>query len=153
MDTNELKLKLNRFGSDVMDSAGKLTKNAMDGSKKMTEKFRIQKNIRKAEKSLQQTYIKIGQKYEELYGSQNEPDFASYMTEIADFRAQIAAARAELSSLDSAVLCKKCGKYVMENQNFCPNCGAKIIRTQPVDTEISAPEPEVMTEEQEYQEY
>ena len=146
MDTNELKRKLNRFGTDVMDSAGKLTKNAVDGSKKMKEKIRIQTNIRKAEKSLQQTYIDIGQKYEELYGNRNDPDFSPYMAEIADFRAQIAAFHAELNSLSSAGFCGNCGNMVKENQKFCPSCGAKIKKTQPVDAEIISPE-------QEYQEY
>ncbi|MBR1528163.1 MAG: zinc-ribbon domain-containing protein [Oscillospiraceae bacterium] len=149
MDTNELKLRLKRFGIDVKDSAGKLTKNAVDGSKKLTEKIRVQNNIRKAETQLKQTYAEMGQKYEELYGSRNDAEFAPYMTKLADLRAQIAAARAELSSLDSAVVCKNCGKYVLENQNFCPYCGTKIILSQPVEAEVvssgpdsPAPEPQ-----------
>ncbi len=156
MDTNELKQKLIHFGTNFKDSAGKVTKNAMDGSKKMAEKIRIQSNISKAEKNLTQTYVKIGQKYEELYGNRSDPDFSVYMMEIADIRAQIAAARAELASLDTAVLCKNCGKYVTENQNFCPNCGSKIMRDAPVEAEVvpSEPsEPENIPEKQEYEEY
>ena len=136
MDTNEIKSKLMQFGSDVKDSAGKLTKNAVDSSRKMTEKVRVQNNIRKAENKLKEAYLAIGQKYEELYGNRNDPDFARYMQEIADARALIASCRAELSSIDTASLCPKCSKFVTETQNFCPYCGTKIQRSQPVEAEI-----------------
>lgn len=137
MDTNELKSKLSAFGGNVRDSAGRLTKSAVDGSRKVTEKLRVQNRIRKAENKLKETYIAIGRKYEEVYGSKNDPDFIQYMADIADARAQIAAARTELSSLDKAFVCTKCGKFVTENQNFCPYCGTKIFRNAPiVDAEI-----------------
>jgi len=136
MDTQEIKSKLMQFGSDVKDSAGKLTKSAFDGSRKMTEKVRVQNNIRKAENRLKEIYMAIGQKYEELYGSRNDTEFAPYMQQIADIRAQIAAARAELSSLDTASVCPKCSKYVTETQKFCPYCGTKILRAEPVEAEV-----------------
>ena len=136
MDTNELKAKLAQLGTGVRDSAGKLTRNAVDSSRKLTEKVRVQTSIRKAEAKLKNAYLAVGRKYEELYGNRNDPDFSPYMQEIADARAQIAAARAELSSMDTASVCPKCGKYVMETQNFCPYCGTKIFRSQPVEAEI-----------------
>ncbi|MBR0484601.1 MAG: zinc ribbon domain-containing protein [Oscillospiraceae bacterium] len=136
MDTNELKSKLIQFGSEMKDSAGKLTRNAVDSSRKVTEKVRVQNNIRKAENKLKDAYIAIGQKYEKLYGNRSDPDFAPFMQEIADARAQIAAARAELSSMDTALFCPKCGKYVNENQNFCPYCGTKILKPEPVEAEV-----------------
>ncbi|MDE6087383.1 MAG: zinc ribbon domain-containing protein, partial [Oscillospiraceae bacterium] len=74
-------------------------------------------------------YIAMGKKCEEIYGSKNMPEFSGYMTEIADAKAQIAAAKAELGSLDTASVCPNCKKYVMENQKFCPYCGTKLIET------------------------
>ncbi len=140
MDTNEIKSRLMRFGSDVKDSAGKLTRSAVDSSRKMGEKVRVQNQIRKAEAKLKDTYLAIGQKYEELYGTKGDPEFSQYMADIADARAQIAASRAELASLDTASVCPSCNKYVMENQKFCPHCGTKIIRNAPIDAEIMTPD-------------
>ncbi len=142
MDTNEIKSRLVQFGTDMKDTAGKLTKNAVDSSRKVSERFQIQGRIRKAEARLDGIYRTIGKKYEELYGSKNDPEFGQFMAEIADARAQIASARAELSSLDSAAVCGKCGKFVTENQNFCPYCGTKIIRNSAVETEIISSETE-----------
>lgn len=136
MDTYDFKSKLKQFGTGMKDSAEKLTKSAMDGSKKVTEKVKVQATIRKAEARLNDTYLAIGKKYEEVYGSKHDPEFTKYMAEIADARAQIAAARAELSSLDSAMLCTKCGKYVTENQKFCPYCGTKLIRNDIIEAEV-----------------
>lgn len=121
----EMKEKLIKFGTNVKDSAEKLTKNAFDGSKKMTEKIKIQNKIRHAEAQLNEIYIAIGKKYEELYGNKSDVEFVQYMADIADARAQIAAARAELGALESASVCENCGRYVMESQKFCPYCGTK----------------------------
>jgi len=163
MDTNELKLRLKRLGIDVKDSAGKLTKNAVDGSKKLSEKMRVQSTIRKAESQLKQTYAEIGQKYEELYSNRNDEAFAPYMTKLADLRAQIASARAELSAIESASVCQTCGKHIMEGQKFCPHCGARIIRSEHVEAEVVTSDASVQEKppktgtdsesENEYQEY
>lgn len=127
MSIENFKDKITKLGSDVKDSAEKWTKGAVDGSKKMAEKVKLQNTIRRAEAKLDATYIAVGKKYEEIYGSKHMPEFSNFMAEIADARAQIAAARAELSNLDNASACPNCKKYVMENQKFCPYCGARLV--------------------------
>ncbi|MDE5753686.1 MAG: zinc ribbon domain-containing protein [Oscillospiraceae bacterium] len=125
----DLREKLTKFGADVKDSAEKLTKGAVDGSKKMAEKAKLQNTIRRAESKMNEIYIAMGKKCEEIYGGKNMPEFSGYMAEIADAKAQIAAAKAELGSLDTASICPNCKKYVTENQKFCPYCGTKLIES------------------------
>jgi len=148
MDKAELKLKLKQIGSNFKDSAGKLTRSAMENSKKMTEKVKIQNKIRKAEKKRKEVYIAIGQKYQELYASQAEPEFVPFLDSLAEAEAAISAAYTELSALDNAVPCPNCGKYIAETQKFCPYCGTKSVNsTDIVEAEVVAvPEPETAPE-------
>ncbi|MBD5143151.1 MAG: zinc ribbon domain-containing protein [Oscillospiraceae bacterium] len=128
-DERNFRDKLAQFGSDARDKAEKLKRNAVDSSKKMAEKVKLQNTIRHAEAKLNEIYLAIGKKYEEIYGSKNAPEFVNFMVEIADVKAQIAAAKAELSNLDNASACPNCKKYVMEHQKFCPYCGTKLIES------------------------
>lgn len=140
----EMKEKLFKLGEDVKNSAGKLAKGAIDGSKKVAEKVKIKNTISQAESRLNAVYIEIGKKYEEIYGDKGNPEFAELLAEIADARTQIALSRAELAAVDSAAICDGCGKYVQEGQRFCPYCGAKLIKD--VTPEVIA-EAEQVTED------
>ncbi|MBR4320720.1 MAG: zinc ribbon domain-containing protein [Oscillospiraceae bacterium] len=140
MDKTELKLKLKQFGSSFKDSAGKFTRSAMENSKKMAEKVKIQNKIRKAEKKRKETYIAIGQKYQELYASQADPEFLPFLDALAEEEAIISAAYTELSALDNAVICQNCGKYISETQKFCPYCGAKSETSSTVEAEVLSTE-------------
>ncbi len=121
----EMKETIKKIGGDIKNSAEKLAKGTIDTSKKMAEKAKIKRTISQAESTLNATYIEIGKKYEEMYGNKAEAEFAQLLSAIADARAQIAAARADLAAIDSAALCDNCGKYVQEDQKFCPHCGTK----------------------------
>ncbi len=121
----EMKETILKIGGDIKNSAEKLAKGTIDTSKKMAEKAKIKRSISQAESTLNATYIEIGKKYEELYGNKGETEFAQMLAVIADARAQIAAARADLAAIDSAAICDNCGKYVQEGQKFCPHCGTK----------------------------
>ncbi len=121
----ELKEKLTKLGGDVMNSAEKFAKGAVDGSKKMVERVKIKNDISKAESKINAAYIEIGKKYEDIYGNRGEAEFAELLAQVAEARAAIAVSRAELASMESASVCSNCGKYVQVGQRFCPSCGAK----------------------------
>ena len=111
--------------NNVVSSAEKFAKGAVDSSKKMAERVKIKGEISKAESNINAAYIEIGKKYEELYGNRGEAEFAELLAQVAEGRAAIAVSRAELASMESASICSNCGKYVQAGQRFCPNCGAK----------------------------
>lgn len=121
----EMKETIMKIGGDLKSSAEKLAKGTIDTSKKMAEKAKIKRTISLAESSLNAAYIEIGKKYEEVYGNKGDAEFAQLLSEVADARAKIAAARADLAAVDSAAVCDNCGKYVQEGQKFCPHCGTK----------------------------
>lgn len=121
----EVKETIIKLGGDVKNSAEKIAKGAIDGSKKMAEKVKIKHRISEAESVLNAAYIEIGKKYEELYANKGDAEFAQLMAQVAKARAQIAVARADLAAIDSAAICSGCGHYVQEGQKFCPNCGKK----------------------------
>ena len=136
----ELKEKLTKLGGDVMNSAEKFAKGAVDGSKKMVERVKIKNDISKAESKINAAYIEIGKKYEEIYGNKGEADFAELLAQVADARASIAVSRAELAAVDSAAVCENCGKYVQEGQRFCPHCGFKQEKPEVEDVEAEVVE-------------
>lgn len=121
----ELKETLMKFGEDVKNSAGKLAKGAVDTSKKMAEKAKIKSSISQAESKLNAVYIEIGKKYEELMSGDAGREFSELLTEAAEQKEKIAAAKAELAAVDAAAVCPNCGKFVKEDQIFCPYCGVK----------------------------
>lgn len=134
----ELKETLLKFGEDVKNSAGKLAKGAVDTSKKMAEKAKLKSAVSQSESKLNAVYIEIGKKYEELLGSENAPEFSEYLTEAAELKEKITALKAEMAALDAAAVCPNCGKYVKEEQLFCPYCGTK--QEKPVPEETSKEE-------------
>lgn len=134
----EMKDKLFKLGGDVKQTAEKLAKGAVDGSKKVAEKVKLRSSISQAESRLNASYMELGKKFEELFAAMCEGELTDQLQEIADIKAQIADAKAELAALDSAYLCPACGGYVQEGQNFCPSCGAK----QNVPVEEETPEEE-----------
>ncbi len=121
----EMKETIMKFGGDVKNSAEKIAKGAIDGSKKMAEKVKIKRTISEAESALNAAYIEIGKKYEEIYGNRGDAEFAQILAQVAKAKAQIAVARADLAAIDSAAICEGCGHYVQEGQRFCPHCGKK----------------------------
>lgn len=132
---SEVKDKLFKFGEDVKNSAGKLAKGAVDGTKKVAEKAKIKNTMSHAESKLNALYMEIGKKYEELYAEQGDANFAEQLAQIAEVREELAQARVELAALDSASICSCCGKYVLEGQRFCPCCGTKAPEP-PVEEEL-----------------
>ena len=139
----EMKDRLVKLGGDVKQTAEKLAKGAMDGSKKVAEKVKLRSSISQAESRLNASYMELGKKFEELYSAMCEGGLTDQLQEIADIKAQIADAKSELAALDSAYLCPNCGKYVQEGQNFCPSCGAK----QNAPAEDAVPETEEPAED------
>ncbi len=121
----EMKETIMKIGGDIKSSAEKFAKGTIDTSKKMAEKAKIKRAISQAESSLNAAYIELGKKYEEVYGSKAEAEFAQILAEAAEAKAKIAAGKADLAALESASICSGCGKYVQEGQRFCPNCGMK----------------------------
>ena len=143
----ELKDKVTKFGGDVKNSAEKLVKGAMDGSKKMMERVRIKNEISKAESKINAAYIEIGKHYEDIYGNRGEPEFAELLAQIAEAKAAIAVARAELAAVDSASVCANCGKFVQEGHTFCPHCGFKQEKPEEAEVVEEAPAEEAAAEE------
>lgn len=139
-----MKDKLFKFGSDAKAAAEKVAKGAVDGSKKVAEKVKINNAIAKAESRINALYVEIGQKYEELYAENPEADFAEMLSQIAEAKEEIAQAKADLAAVDSAVICESCGKYVQEGQRFCPHCGAKqpepVVEAEAEEVEAEAAE-------------
>ena len=82
----EVKETILKLGGDVKNSAEKIAKGAIDGSKKMAEKVKIKRSISEAESVLNAAYIEIGKKYEELYGNRGEAEFAQILAQVAKAR-------------------------------------------------------------------
>ncbi|HAJ97902.1 MAG TPA: hypothetical protein DCO72_09225 [Ruminococcus sp.] len=126
----DFKDKIFKLGGDVRNSAGKIAGDAIDGAKKAAEKVKINSAIAKSESTIQNAYISIGKKYEELHSNDPERVFVSFLDIIEREKENIAQLNQELAAIDNAVVCKKCGKYVQQGQKFCSACGARQDETE-----------------------
>lgn len=136
----------------IKDTLGKafgeakvFAKGAVDSSKKQIEKTKIKGTITQYEGKLNDVYVEIGKKFEEVYSPENAPEFTELFTEIGEIKAKIAAAKAELAAVDCASFCPNCGETVLDSQAFCSKCGAK--QEKPVVAEPEVQETEVVEAE------
>lgn len=89
-------------------------------AKEMTDKARIQYEIRRKEDALRQRFEQIGREYYEEHMDSEE------MADVNEIYEEIEELKDELAEIRGGKICPECGKKLMEDSVFCSYCGAEL---------------------------
>ncbi|MBQ3814951.1 MAG: zinc-ribbon domain-containing protein [Clostridia bacterium] len=112
--------ELKRNASGVADRAVKKTN-------ELTAFVKLKMGIKASEAKLSSVYEEIGRLFytAERNGEDCTSDIAAYIMKADKLKADIAAAKKQISKLKKERVCESCGNEIDENVAFCPFCGTK----------------------------
>ena len=124
---------------------------AMKKTNELTNLVKLKMAIRSAEGKLSSVYEEIGCLFytAERNGEDCTSDIAAYIMKADKLKADIAAAKKQITKLKNERVCENCGNEIAENVAFCPFCGQKqevLEVNEPVEEE-----PEEETEEKTFE--
>lgn len=123
------------FAGKVSDTVNEGINKGKDGINKMSEKNRINKEIKNLTSEIDTSLSSIGKiLYEE--DRENEK-FKNLFDAIDAKKAEIENLNKQLNELEGTVPCSSCGELVQKDIAFCPKCGNKIA-TEEVKAEVEA---------------
>ena len=112
--------EIKRNASGVADRAVKKTN-------ELTTFVKLKMGIKASEAKLSSVYEEIGRLFytAERNGEDCTSDIAAYIMKADKLKADIAAAKKQITKLKNERVCENCGNEIDENVAFCPFCGTK----------------------------
>lgn len=136
-----LKETLMNFADKVGDTVDKGINKGKDSYNKMSEKNRINKEIKRLNAEINNIFISVGRKlYADDCGNEK---FKTVFGEVTSKEAKLAELKKQLELLESgAVPCPSCGAAVQKDAASCESCGAEFAaEPQSAEVEIVNAEP------------
>lgn len=114
--------KVKGVANDAMNTLSDAAKDVTDSAKEMNEKSKINRAIKAEEGKINNLYMIIGEKiYKE--NSSAPVGFEDQFNGINTAKNEIERLKQELSNIESASKCPKCGAKINSAQKFCQGCG------------------------------
>lgn len=128
-DINKLVNNIKNGFSVFANEAESITRSAISKSSDIVDQSKINFNIKELEHKIDDVCLNIG-KY--VYSQfENDVQFTGDVQEkcelIKEYKNEINELKKDLAISKNSVVCSSCGKFVANNSNFCPECGAKIL--------------------------
>ena len=133
---------------DLKRNATGVADRAMKKTNELTNFVKLKMGIKASEAKLSSVYEEIGRLFytAERNGEDCTSDIAAYIMKADKLKADIAAAKKQITKLKKERVCENCGNEIDENVAFCPFCGTKQEKLVEVEPE-AAPEEETNFEE------
>lgn len=114
--------KVKGVANDAMNTLSDAAKDVTESAKEMNEKSKINRAIRAEEGKINNLYMIIGEKmFNE--NSSAPAGFEDQFAGINTAKNEIERLKQELSNIESASKCPKCGAKINQGQKFCQGCG------------------------------
>ncbi|MGI6106421.1 MAG: zinc ribbon domain-containing protein [Lachnospiraceae bacterium] len=113
------------FFDDLAENLNKMSKDLSGKAQEVSESVKLRGKIADAENLLKNTYMLLGQKLYEKYGSDENSEFADEFRIISEARSAIEQYSKKLNENRGIKVCPKCGEKIPKEAAFCPKCGAK----------------------------
>ena len=100
---------------------------AMQKTNELTSIVKLKMAIKSSEGKLSSVYEEIGRLFytAERNGEDCSSDIAAYIMKADKLKADIAAAKKQITRLKNERICDNCGNEISDNVAFCPFCGQK----------------------------
>lgn len=131
------------FKETMMDLAGKVSDTVdkgieagKDGYQKMSDKSRLNKEIKQLTAEINDIFMTVGR---QVYADSPEiPQFKVVFDNVRDKEAKLEACRRELSLLDGNIICPVCNEVIPKDSRVCNKCGAPVVPSQPAPEVVQA---------------
>lgn len=119
----------------VSDTVDKGINKGKDSYNKMSEKNRINKEMKRLNTEINNIFVSVGRK---LYNEDREnAKFKTVFSDVTAKETELAELKNQLSILEGAVPCPSCGAVVQKDDAACAVCGATIaVEPQNAEVEI-----------------
>lgn len=124
------------FAGKVSDTVDKGIEAGKDGYQKMSDKNRLNKEIKQLNAEINDIFITVGK---QMYTDNPEaPQFKVVFDNVKDKEAKLEACKRELSMLDGNIICPACNEVIPKDSRVCNKCGAMIVPPQPAPEVVHA---------------
>ena len=124
---NERKPKTMPNFDEIKRNATGAANRAMQKTNELTNIVKLKMSIKSSEGKLSSVYEEIGRLFytAERNGEDCTSDIAAYIMKADKLKADIAAAKKQITKLKNEKICENCGNEIDEKVAFCPFCGQK----------------------------
>lgn len=120
----------------VSDTVDKGIEAGKDGYQKMSDKSRLNKEIKQLTAEINDIFMTVGR---QVYADSPEtPQFKVVFDNVKDKEAKLEACRRELSLLDGNIICPVCNEVIPKDSRVCNKCGAPVVPPQPAPEVVQA---------------
>ena len=114
------------FLDALNDKISKLSQDAIQKTKDMSDSVKISNAIREEENQQNILYQKIGELYYHDCKDAAQGDFLVWCQQITESKNRVAEWKSRLQTIKGVSICPNCHSEVPVNSVFCNNCGAKM---------------------------
>ncbi len=124
------------FAGKVSDTVDKGIEAGKDGYQKMSDKNRLNKEIKQLNAEINDIFMTVGR---QVYADNPDmPQFKVVFDNVRDKEAKLNVCRRELSLLDGNIICPACNEVIPKDSRVCNKCGAAIVQQQPAPEVVQA---------------
>ena len=128
---------VSQFWEEIMKNAKEAADITVKKTSEMTAIAKATVAIKNEEGKLSSCYKEIGRLFytAERDGVDHTDEIATFIMQADKIKAAIAGYKKEIAALKKVSLCDACGSEVPTDAQFCPSCGAKIVKAEPAKEE------------------
>lgn len=112
----------NQLGKKITQTSQDVVK----GAKDLADTAKLNSQIAEEERAINSLYMKIGQKYFELFSDNPEDDFKELCSLVESSMEKIAYFRNQVQTIKGIRACPECGGGIPLNAAFCASCGFNV---------------------------
>lgn len=114
------------FWDNLGQKASETTAKAVQKAKNLSDIAKYHSMISEEETRINNLYYQVGKLYLTVHGNDPEPDFAGFVSSIAESSRKIDIYKQQILELRGVQRCPRCGAEISQGAAFCSACGAPL---------------------------
>ena len=120
--------KLKKGVVQVKEKAEKITKDAVDGTKKVIDRTKYNYTVSELESRINDILAELGKKLyqEHENGEDFDDDIKENCKKIDELKKEIEEIKLKIAETTNGAVCTECGSLLDKDASFCKKCGSKV---------------------------
>lgn len=124
------------FFEDLGKKMSQTGQDALKKTKLLAEKTKLTVQISSEKRVIEDNYLKLGEKYFELFCNDPNESLKAYITAIKEAQSKIDELEDQINKLMGVETCPNCGAEIEDGAQFCAACGTKLPEETPEDAGV-----------------